>query len=145
MARDYDPAVGRYVESDPIGLAGGLNTYIYVRNRPVQWMDKFGLVGCGSGWNESVVPDSPLGYPFGKCCDAHDDCYGNCKGPVKSTCDNNFHQCMLGSCRRYQGIARWVCEQLADIYFSAVDRFGQAAFDVARKACPACGKGGVAR
>jgi RHS repeat-associated protein len=41
--RDYDPTVGRYGESDPIGLRGGLNTYAYVHASPLKYGDKFGL------------------------------------------------------------------------------------------------------
>jgi RHS repeat-associated protein len=41
--RDYDPAVGRYVESDPIGLRGGINTYGYARARPLKLRDVLGL------------------------------------------------------------------------------------------------------
>jgi len=41
--RDYDPRIGRYVQSDPIGLGGGLNTYGYVGARPLTSVDPLGL------------------------------------------------------------------------------------------------------
>lgn len=46
-ARFYDANLGRFISEDPIGLAGGINKYGYVKNSPLNFTDSLGLVQDG--------------------------------------------------------------------------------------------------
>jgi RHS repeat-associated protein len=65
--RDYEPATGRYVQSDPIGLGGGLSLFGYAEQRPLVLSDFFGLSpeSCGLGFRaERISSNSWLCRPF---------------------------------------------------------------------------------
>ncbi|UPG90271.1 polymorphic toxin type 44 domain-containing protein [Luteibacter aegosomaticola] len=59
--RDYDPVSGRYIQSDPIGLSGGMSTYSYVGGNPFVGVDLMGLCNC-----QSITPPSPPGVDINK-------------------------------------------------------------------------------
>jgi len=52
--RDYDPSLGRYMESDLLGLRTGLNTYGYVAGNPLWLSDPFGLDAVGQAIGRGI-------------------------------------------------------------------------------------------
>jgi RHS repeat-associated protein len=89
--RDYDPAVGRYVEGDPIGLAGGsYSTYAYSNNNPVSKFDLLGL--CSEDkCEEQVQKDEAI-------CRSLPDTTKEQKG-VRSRCFESANE-RYGECRQ---------------------------------------------
>ena len=57
----------RYLQSDPIGLAGGINTYAYVLNNPVRFVDPFGLLAGNLGLCSQGTLQIFIGGSVGSC------------------------------------------------------------------------------
>jgi len=94
--RDYEAGVGRYVQSDPIGLRGGLATYAYSLNSPLHYFDWTGLSPFAD--NNSPLMNFCLD-PVSCYCNA----IGGCNG---SDFDSGLISC-IGKCVANLILSQW--------------------------------------
>lgn len=111
-SRDYDPSHGRFVESDPIGLLGGLNTYAYIGGRPLHDFDPFGLQMNIEGSPVTAPPGNQstkscrkqscevrcrelttIHCPFGALSPAHYSMYGTNERCIKALNEICYYGC----------------------------------------------------
>ncbi|TCK18882.1 RHS repeat-associated protein [Thiogranum longum] len=83
LQRYYSPDTGRYLTSDPIGLDGGLNSYLYVDANPVQYIDPLGLYK----WTGTIIEgEFIVGIGSGGALiDVESECVNGKKAFVKAT------------------------------------------------------------
>jgi RHS repeat-associated protein len=99
--RDYDPATGRYVSADPIGLAGGsMSLYTYVDGNPISYTDPKGLFRMYGNWgganwsggqSGSTIPANPAPptNAYDACYMQHDYCYAQSSSSQGQSCSSN--------------------------------------------------------
>jgi RHS repeat-associated protein len=148
--RYYDPAMGRYITQDPIGLHGGINLYGYVKD-PNGWIDPLGLAdkeptanvpdlrsdglpqgaGCGDAGSDKYIPDYPLFDALPSCQD-HDKCFDTI-GADYAQCNSVFRKSLEASCAKTWSKNNPICKIVPAIYDAAVSsNAGKSAYTAAQ-------------
>lgn len=86
--RDYEPGTGSYIQSDPIGLFGGMNTYAYVDSMPLIGTDPFGL-------------DRIMDCAMGGFCNPSDEDWFDHGDPLPSN-KGEFNECVFNCARGWK-------------------------------------------
>lgn len=135
--RYYDPSIGRYIESDPIGLKAGLNTYLYATGNPLSFVDFDGLDSTSKSPNPSK-PKISLPNVADVVCGGVDameaarqkshqrarDVHEQNMRRINESCEINYQNCKYKKCiKDFQECVKRVTEECKKQQESEYERY----------------------
>jgi RHS repeat-associated protein len=146
-ARYYSPALQRFVSEDPIGLKGGINTFVYARNNPTNRRDAFGLCpGCGfddddnPGGAGGQIPGDPAGCQndWNACNAFVTNFYANQLAKANDSLNSCLHKCVvMGGLLGKGGKAFAICAATCLGFYGVDVGAARAAESLGRSICDA--------